>query len=123
MTLGEARHLPERAFYKPSDDKCFQAKVYDSGAQLPQAGDRGALPPEVPVLVSEIVQWDLEFRSFLLEGKVATLSPYLRRGERVETAEGEFVATDEEFADAEEFATKVASEARATLPPGVVVDV
>src|SRR4051794_36663696 len=31
MTLAEARGLGERAFYKPSDDKCFQAKVYESG--------------------------------------------------------------------------------------------
>jgi hypothetical protein len=123
LSLAEARGLCERAFYKPSDDKCFLAKVYDDGTQLPQADERGALPGDVPVLVSDIVQWDLEFRCFILEGKVVGLSPYLRQGERVETAEGEFVATDEEYADAEAFAGRVAATPGINLPPGVVVDV
>ena len=125
--LHAARTSPHssasRAFYKPSDDKCFLAKVYDNGQQLPQAGDRGALPADVPVLVSDIVQWELEFRCFILDGKVATLSPYLRNGQRVDTAEGEFVASDDEFADAEQFASKVARDARDTLPTGVDVDI
>jgi hypothetical protein len=123
MPLEEALNLRERAFYKPSDDKCFLAKIYDDGTQLPQAGDRGALPADVPVLVSDIVTWDLEFRCFILEGKVATLSPYLRNGQRVDTPEGDFPASDEEFADAEAFASQVAATPGINLPPGVVVDV
>src|SRR4051794_18001775 len=31
LTLAEARTLARRAFYKPSDDKCFFAKVYEGG--------------------------------------------------------------------------------------------
>jgi hypothetical protein len=120
MRLGEARGLRERAFYKPSDDKCFLAKVYEGGHELPAEGE---LVDTVPVLVSEIVKWEIEFRCFILEGKVVTLSPYLRSGERVDTAEGEFVASDEEFADAEGFARKVAETKGIGLPPGVVMDI
>ena len=120
MTLAEARTLPDRAFYKPSDDKCFLAKVYDRGAQLPPPGE---LPDDVPVLISDIVTWELEFRCFILEGKVVTLSPYLRNHERLETAEGEFPATDSELAAARQFADHVAAAAAPTLPPGVVIDI
>jgi hypothetical protein len=120
MTLAEARTISDRAFYKPSDDKCFQAKIYDGGGQLPKPGE---LPDNVPVLISDIVKWEIEFRCFILEGKVITLSPYLRNGQRVDTPEGEFIASDEEFADAEAFANRVATAERHNLPPGVVVDV
>ncbi len=123
MRLGEARKLQERAFYKPSDDKCFLAKVYESGVELPAAGERGGLSDDLPVLISDIVEWEIEFRCFILEGKVVGLSPYLRNGQRVETAEGEFVASDEEYADAEAFARQVAETPGIGLPPGVVVDV
>src|SRR5579872_966921 len=33
--LGAARANRQRAFIKPADDKCFAARVYDSGTQLP----------------------------------------------------------------------------------------
>jgi len=120
LTLAEARTLARRAFYKPSDDKCFLAKVYESGHQLPPAGE---LADNIPVLVSDIVKWDLEFRCYFLEGKLITLSPYLRHGDRVDTPDGEFLATDEEFSDAEAFANKLAQTPDIALPPGVVVDI
>jgi ATP-grasp domain, R2K clade family 3 len=120
MRLAQARRLRERAFYKPADDKCFLAKAYESGAELPAAG---VLQDDVPVLVSEIVQWEMEFRCFVLDGRVVGISPYLRNGQRVDTPEGEFLATDEEFADAETFVASVVRRPDIGLPPGVVVDV
>jgi hypothetical protein len=120
LPLAEARKIGDRAFYKPSDDKCFLAKVYNSGSELPGAAE---LPDDVPVLISDIVHWEMEFRSFVLDGKVVTLSPYLRNHERMETPEGEFVASDEEYAAAEAFATRVVSTPGIGLPVGVVVDV
>jgi len=120
MPLKDARQCPDRAFYKPSDDKCFLAKVYNSGAELPPSGE---LPDDVPVLISDIVHWEIEFRCFILDNKVITLSPYLRNHERMETPEGEFIATDREYADAEAFATRVVSTPNIQFPAGVVIDV
>lgn len=118
-TLAEARRLTERAFYKPADDKTFIAKVYASGAELPA---EDSLPGALPVLVSDIVHWHVEYRCFVLEGQVATLSPYLRAGERVETAEGMYPAPDDESAAAA-FARRVLETHRGVLPPACVLDV
>lgn len=81
------------------------------------------LADDVPVLISDVVQWEIEFRCFLLDGKVVTLSPYLRNQNRLETEDGSFPATDAEFAAAEEFAHHVARESAGMLPPGVVIDI
>jgi hypothetical protein len=37
-TLAEARKISMRTFIKPADEKCFDAKVYLSGAELPAPG-------------------------------------------------------------------------------------
>jgi hypothetical protein len=54
---------------------------------------------------------------------IGTLSPYLRHHDRLETPDGNFPASDSEFAAARAFATHVAHETAATLPPGVVIDI
>lgn len=61
MTLGEARQIKERKFIKPADDKCFDAKVYEPGEFNPSE----IILDDYPVLVSEPVQWDLEYRFFI----------------------------------------------------------
>ncbi len=35
LTLNDARRLAGKRFIKPADDKCFPAKVYNSGNELP----------------------------------------------------------------------------------------
>jgi hypothetical protein len=120
LRLSEARNLTHRAFYKPADDKCFLAKIYDSGAQLPAHHE---LPDDVPVLISEIVRWQLEFRCFILDRKLITLSPYLRHHEKIETADGEFLATEEEFAEARNFVNALLNIPTIPLPPTLVIDV
>lgn len=73
MTLGEAKKLTKRRFIKPADDKVFTAKEYSPG-QLITPVD---VPDSTPTLVSEIVQFDLEYRCFANEGKVYTWSNYV----------------------------------------------
>ena len=77
MTLAEARQVGERAFIKPAEDKCFEARAYSSRAELPVPGP---LPENLAVLVQEVVEWQLEFRCFALDGRVITASPYWRDG-------------------------------------------
>jgi len=117
-TLREARGFTDRAFYKPADDKCFLARVYENGSALPGASE---LPDDVPVIVSEVVEWGVEFRCFVLDGEIVAVSPYLRNGKRVETDDGDFPAAPEEFRSAERFASEVIASSRAYLPPGVAI--
>jgi len=115
MALREARSLQEPAFVKPPNDKSFPAKVY-TGAELPTGYDEDS-----PVLVAEIVEWEKEFRCFVLDRQPRTLSVYLRGGEL--QREKEFEAEDAELAEAEEFVQTVLADGRVDLPRSTVLDV
>jgi ATP-grasp domain, R2K clade family 2 len=119
MTLKDARN-EGRAFIKPADDKCFIARVYDSGAELPE---KEILPDAIPVLVSDTVNWLIEFRCFILEKQLVTLSPYLRNGEPSQSSEGYWHAAEDEFNQATDFINRFLADENVMLPPAVVVDV
>lgn len=73
MTLGQAKLITERKFIKPADDKCFDAKVYLPGEFQPSIH----VPDDYPVLVSEPVEFDLEYRCFVDGNVVKTWSNYI----------------------------------------------
>jgi len=72
MTLGEAKLLQETKFIKPADDKVFDAKVYEPGALITHE----AVPNDTPTLVSDVVEFDLEYRTFVSK-RVKTWSNYV----------------------------------------------
>jgi hypothetical protein len=117
-TLEEARRLQQPAFIKPADDKCFLAAVFPSGQDLP---GEAVLSKETPVLIAEPVQWDVEFRCFILERQVATVSAYLRQGELAQSVDGSWA--DDRTEQARAFAQSVVSDHSVGLPPAVVMDV
>ena len=119
-TLAEARQTSTRSFIKPADEKCFDAKVYPSGADLPAPGP---LPEDLPVLVQEVVEWTIEFRCFVLNRKVVTLSPYWRDGRLAKDENGFWPVTEEELKAAREFCERVLSDGSVIVPEAVVVDV
>jgi len=119
-TLGEARLVAEAAFIKPADDKCFSARVYSSGAEL---SNTEHLPIETQVLVSEPVEWEVEYRGFIQHGELLTLSPYFRNGELAQTEDGDWPAAEEEVKEARDFYTDLLGTSEVKLPPGVVVDI
>jgi hypothetical protein len=119
-TLAEARTLSGPAFVKPAEDKCFTARVYEAGRDLP---GEGVLPGSTPVLVSDAVDWQVEFRCFSLDGEVLTLSPYWRDGRLAQADDGSWPTAEEEQAEAGAFAEAVLCDPRASLPPAVVLDV
>lgn len=120
MTIAGARHIPARSFIKPADDKCFPARVYDSGAELLSMD---WLADSTPVLASEPVQWSIEFRCFVLERRILSFSPYSRNGELCQDADGCWPCSDRERTSAYEFLAGVLDDSRVSLPPAVVVDV
>ncbi|MFG2002913.1 ATP-grasp domain-containing protein [Spirillospora sp. NPDC048911] len=119
-TLAETRRLfSAPAFVKPADGrKAFEGKVYDSAADLP-----GALPADTEVFVAEPVTWEIEFRCFVLEGEVVTMSPYLRDGELALTGDGRWDASDEDVRAARDYAAELLADPLVRVPPAVVIDV
>lgn len=77
MTLGEAKKIQERKFIKPADDKVFAAAVYNPGTLVTHE----SIPDDTPTLVSDVVEWDIEYRCFVTPHIVRTWSNYLFYGE------------------------------------------
>ena len=74
LSAAEARTLHGPVFLKPPNQKTFPAKVYASGAALPE------MPEDEPVLASEPVEWVAEFRFFVRDRQVRAWSPLAARG-------------------------------------------
>jgi hypothetical protein len=119
-TLAEARNVADRAFFKPADEKCFDARVYSSGTELPAPGP---LPEDLPVLVQGVVEWKIEFRCFVLDRKVAAVSAYWRDGQLAKSDDGMWIASEAELADAGRFCESVLAEQSVFVPEAVVLDV
>jgi len=119
-TLADARRVAENAFVKPADEKCFDARVYSSGAELPAPGP---LPEDLPVLAQEVVEWTIEFRCFVLERKAAAVSVYWRDGRLAKSGDGDWMASDAELNEATQFCESALRDANVSVPDAVVLDV
>lgn len=120
-TLGEAAHHASAMFVKPTEDKCFPAQVYVSGSSLAVA--TVGLPATTAVLVAEPVEWEIEFRCFVLERRVLTYAPYLRDGDPLRDAHGIWPATAAESDDALAYTTTLLTDTSVPLPAAIVLDV
>jgi hypothetical protein len=114
-TLGEARASGKTAFMKPPCDKSFPARVY-AAIDLPTE-----YFDETPVLVAELVQWEKEFRCFVLNRVLKTFSIYLRNG--VLQAENDFAHTDTEELEVRDFVTTLLADERVKIPSAAVIDI
>lgn len=120
LSLGEAKLTNRPAFFKPADDKCFPAKVYQSGSELTAFG---YLEDGVPVLAAEPVTWEVEVRCFVHHRTIATLSPYSRFGELARDPNGNWPAAPDELAQAHQFTTSLLNDPAISVPEAVVIDV
>ena len=75
------------------------------------------------MLVSEPVHWEIEFRCFILEHQLATLSPYARNGQLIQADDGSWPATDREIQQATEFINQVLAKDSVLVPPAIVIDI
>lgn len=113
--LGEARSIAESRFIKPPNDKSFPAGVY-RGAELPSE-----YPADTPVLVSDVVRWEKEFRCFVLNRTLHTYSIYSRGGEL--QREAEFASTPQDDSELKAFIARLLADSRVDLPRATVIDV
>ncbi|MCI0702290.1 MAG: ATP-grasp domain-containing protein [Planctomycetia bacterium] len=116
-TFGDLARLRERTFVKPADplDKWFDAGVYSDVRDI---RTRGLSRPTAPVLLSEPVEWSVEFRYFVLEGKAVAGSPYIAYGRTV------WNGTDAAMPIAGlRLVEELCAAMKGELPPAFVVDV
>ncbi|MFG2329486.1 ATP-grasp domain-containing protein [Streptomyces sp. NPDC048604] len=114
LPLAEARKLDTRVFAKPPRDKTFPARIYADGRDLPTQ-----LAPTTKVLVSEVVDWSVEFRLFVLDGEIRTGSQYARHG-LLDVAP---LMAHHQEPEARRFATTLLERHGETLPSAVVLDI
>ncbi len=119
-TVGGLRRHTFPLFVKDATQKRIPARVYRSHREV--AREEGATP-ELVVLTSEPVAWAIELRTFVLEGEMVALSPYMREGQLPVEGDEPWFATTEELEEARAFAREVLSDARVRLPPAVVLDI
>jgi hypothetical protein len=75
--LQDVMNVKENCFIKPALGKSFNAAVRTGQSLISQASH---LPADLLVQVSEVVEWEAEYRCFIRNNEVMTLSPY-RRGD------------------------------------------
>jgi hypothetical protein len=119
-TLADARALTARSFVKPPDEKWFGARVYATGAEIDVAE---GMEDDYPVLISDPVVFEVEYRFFVLERAVATGSIYIRGGEIARTGEGEWPADPADTEAATAFLEAMLRDPAVQLPAAVVIDV
>jgi hypothetical protein len=119
-TLAAARKTTTRSFIKPADEKCFDARIYSTGADLPAPGP---LPEDLPVLVQEIVEWTTEFRCFVLDRKLLSASPYWHNGQLAKSEDGFWSAGNDQLEDAVRFCNSVLRDESVSLPDAIALDV
>jgi hypothetical protein len=71
--LKDAMSVKEKCFIKPALGKSFDAAVRTGQSLVSQASH---LPPGLLVQISEVVEWEAEYRCFTRNNEVMTLSPY-----------------------------------------------
>jgi hypothetical protein len=113
MTLAEARKITEKKFIKPADDKVFPSQVYDNGDALPKQDYLDS----VPVLVADKVKFLSEYRCFIKDRKVVSISCYLMMKE-VNAAHNWYINTEPVV----DFVNKMLEDDSVECAPGCVID-
>lgn len=117
LPLGSLSEAGFPAFVKPPDDKFFAARVYASLADL--SGSTQGLAGTVPVLVSQPVRFEVEYRAFVERRAVAAISVYIRAGNLADDWREE----PGEREEAMEFLGRLLADEVVELPPALVIDV
>lgn len=115
MPASEARSLPGPVFLKPPNRKTFPARLYASGADLPQ------MPAEDPVLASEPVDWAAEFRYFIRDRRVHAASPY-RLGGALARRDDEWIVDPKMTATTDALVGRLLANEAVDLPAAFVLD-
>ncbi len=115
LTAAGARELPGPLFLKPPNQKTFPAKVYASGAALPE------MTEDDRVLASEPVEWVAEFRFFIRERRIRAWSPYWLHG-ALARKNDEWVVDPDLMAMTRGLVDRLLDDPRLDIPAALVLD-
>ncbi|MFO1513640.1 MAG: ATP-grasp domain-containing protein [Verrucomicrobiota bacterium] len=118
VDLKHAIGVKERCFIKPALGKSFAAAVRTGESLVSQTSH---LPPDLLVHASEVVEWEAEYRCFIKNNEVLTLSPYRRGKITFSSYASPLEGPRHELEAASEFAKSVLSSV--PCPKGFVLDV
>lgn len=119
-SLTDAVRLNGRQFVKHSVSKAFPAGLYDARTLSKACAD---LPPDSLVHVGEPVVWTHEYRCFVANGEISTISPYVCDGVVVADYESFPTLSDAEQSAVLAFAKSVLDRPEVTYPKAFVLDV
>lgn len=117
-TMKEARSCVEPRFIKSAGGKEFDARSYESGKDLPRGE---MIADSLPVLIQEIVHWEVEYRCFVSEGTVKAASSYWRHGKVSRDENGVWSA--DELSEAIEFCNSLLRDPKVFALDACVIDV
>ena len=120
MTLAEALQLGGKNFVKHALSKAFPAAIYET-QELAEA--TGKIHPAALVHVGEPVRWINEFRCFILNRRVLTVSPYVYHGTIAADYDSFPEVPDTELQLVHEFAESILQRPDVSSPPAFVLDV
>jgi hypothetical protein len=116
--LKNAMGIKDRCFIKPALGKSFDAAVRTGESLVSQTS---RLPPNLLVHMSEVVEWETEYRCFTKNNEVLTLSPYRRGKITFSSYASPLEGPHHELEAASEFAKSVLSSV--PCPKAFVLDV
>jgi hypothetical protein len=116
--MKEARECSDPRFIKSAGGKEFDARVYNSGKDLPRGE---MISDSLPVLIQEVVQWDVEYRCFISNRSVKAASSYWRHGKEPRNEKG--IWSDAELPEAVEFCKAFICDSKVCTPDACVIDV
>ncbi len=119
-SLREALSITERQFVKHAVSKAFPAQVYDGGS-LSEATT--TIHPDSLVHVGEPVTWTHEYRCFVANQSVQTVSPYVYGSGIVADYDSFPVVPQSELDQVHEFARQVLTHPNVETPSAFVMDV
>jgi len=117
-TMEQARACVEPRFIKSAAGKEFDARVYDSGGDLPRGQMIG---DSLPVLIQEIVRWEVEYRCFVSNRLVEAASSYWRHGKESRDENG--IWSTSELSEAVAFCNAFLADPEVCAPDACVIDV
>lgn len=119
-SLKEALSQAEGKFVKHSVSKAFPAQIYDTDSL---SAATSAIHPDSLVHIGEPVTWTHEFRCFVADQSVQTISPYVYHGEIVTDYDSFPVVSQAELDQVHAFARQVLTHSSVVVPPAFVMDV
>lgn len=120
MTLYELHKVRERSFIKPANDKVFIAGIYERGAHVPKRW----IDPRCPVLVSEVVDFEIEVRCYILDRRLMTAGLYAESDYYGTLATSNQTAmTEAAFEGAQQFIQYLLDDPTVKMPSALTIDV